>query len=160
MRKDKSDGQTGVPEAGEGKRGEEGYLGYLLRQAANASHNRVAHVLADLDMTPPQFSVLTMIAAYPGISNADIARLTLLTPQTVSVIIANLEKGGSISRRPHAVHGRIKQLDLTEHGQKLLGEARERVHRVEQELLGCVPEMDVPAVRRWLAAVAKTMANS
>lgn len=160
MRKDKSDRQMGVPEAGEGKRGEDGYLGYLLRQAANAAHNRVAHVLADLDMTPPQFSVLTMISAYPGLSNADVARLALLTPQTVSVIIGNLEKAGSISRRPHAVHGRIKHLDLTEHGHKLLNEARERVHAVEAELVGCVPEEDVPAVRRWLTSVAKTMANS
>lgn len=159
MRKDKSDRQMGVPEAGEGKRGEEGYLGYLLRQAANAAHNRMSHVLADLDVTPPQFSVLTMIGAYPGISNADLARLALLTPQTVSVIIANLDKNGLISRRPHAVHGRIKQLDLTERGQSLLSAARERAHTVEADLLGCVPEEDVPVVRRWLASVAKTMAN-
>ena len=46
-------------------------------------------------MTLPQFSVLTMLAAYPGASGAALARLellTLLTPQTMSVIVANLEK--------------------------------------------------------------------
>jgi DNA-binding MarR family transcriptional regulator len=29
----------------------------------------------------------------------------VLTPQTVSVIIANLERAGSVLRRPHPVHG-------------------------------------------------------
>lgn len=59
-----------IPQVGEGKRGENGYLGYLLRQAAGAYRHRMERVLADLRVTPPQFSVLTMLAAYPGISNA------------------------------------------------------------------------------------------
>ena len=36
-----------LPEAGEGKRGMEGHLGYLLRQAAQAHRNRVERALAD-----------------------------------------------------------------------------------------------------------------
>ena len=34
------------PQPGEGKRGEEGYLGYLLRQAAGANRNRMEHALS------------------------------------------------------------------------------------------------------------------
>ena len=100
----KSPQRARLPKPGEGKRGEKGYIGYLLRQAAGAYRHRVELALADLDVTPPQFSVLTMLAAYPGHSNADLARLALLTPQTVSVIVANLERAGSIVRRRHAVH--------------------------------------------------------
>ncbi len=37
-------------------------------------------------LTSAQFSMLTMIAAYPGYSSADLARIALLTPQTVSLI--------------------------------------------------------------------------
>ena len=80
------------PPVGEGKRGVEGYLGYLLRQAANTHQTRADRALSDLAITSPQFAVLTMLAAYPGQSGADIARLTLLTPQTVSVIVANSGK--------------------------------------------------------------------
>ena len=50
--------------------------------------------LADLEVTPPQFAVLTMIVSYPGVSGADLARLTFLTPQTINVIVRNLEKDG------------------------------------------------------------------
>ncbi|MEC4630735.1 MarR family transcriptional regulator, partial [Bacillus safensis] len=75
---------------------------------------------ADLGVTLPQFFVLTMLGAYPGISGADVARLAMLTPQTVSVIMNNLEKMGAIARQPHPVHGRIQTIALTESGQALL----------------------------------------
>ena len=72
-----------LPEPGEGKRGEAGYLGYLLRQAAGAYRLRIERALLDIEVTPPQFSVLTMLAAYPGHSNADLARLAAIASSAV-----------------------------------------------------------------------------
>lgn len=150
----KPSSKTRLPKPGEGKRGEKGYIGYLLRQAAGAYRHRVELALADLDVTPPQFSVLTMLAAYPGHSNADLARLALLTPQTVSVIIANLERAGSIVRRPHAIHGRIQHLDLSESGRALLATCRARVHAIEHELIDDLAPDEEQTIRRWLVHVA------
>lgn len=110
--------------------------------------------LADLEVTPPQFAVLTMLNAYPGISNADVARLSMLTPQTVSVIAANLEKMGAIARRPHSIHGRIQHLDVTEAGRKLLARCRERVQKIEAWLLEGLTAAEEKAVRRWLGSIA------
>ena len=69
--------------------------------------------LAELDVTTPQFSVLTMIVAYPGVSGADLARLTFLTPQTINVIVRNLERDGMVEKSAHATHGRILRLHAT-----------------------------------------------
>ena len=143
-----------IPAPGEGKRGEDGYMGYLLRQAAGAHRLRLERALADLGVTQPQFAVLTMLAAYPGLSNADVARLALLTPQTVSVIVANLERAGSLVRKPHAVHGRIQHLDLSDSGTALLKTCRERVHALEKELARDLSGEEERTVRRWLVAVA------
>src|SRR5216684_6689141 len=101
------------PPPGQGKRGEKGYLGYLLRQAQAATRLTLERALADLGVTPPQFAVLTMLKAYPGLSGADLARVALLTPQTVGVIIRNLERDGAIRKTPHPVHGRVQQWTLT-----------------------------------------------
>jgi hypothetical protein len=49
-----------VPRPGEGKRGTEGYIAYLLRQAAGAARLATERALADLGATPPQFMVLTV----------------------------------------------------------------------------------------------------
>jgi DNA-binding MarR family transcriptional regulator len=144
-----------IPEAGEGKRGEDGYLGYLLRQAAGAYRHRVERALADLEVTAPQFAVMTMLKAYPRQSSADIARLALLTPQTVSVIIGNLERAGTIRRQPHRVHGRILQIELSEAGLAQLERCRAQVHTVERELTKDVSQAEEGTIRRWLVAVAK-----
>lgn len=143
-----------IPRPGEGKRGETGHVGYLLRQAHAIHRLRMERALADLEVTPPQFAVLTMLNAYPGISNADVARLSLLTPQTVSVIATNLEKMGAITRRPHSIHGRIQHLDVTEAGRKLLTRCRERVQKIESWLLEGLTAAEEKVVRRWLGNVA------
>ncbi len=144
-----------LPAPGEGKRGEEGYLGYLLRQAAGASRLRLERALADIGVTAPQFLVLTMIKAYPKASGADLARITQLTPQTVSVIIANLRKTGALVSRKHAVHGRIVELDLSDHGEELLAQARQRAHGLEAEMAAGLTAEEAQVVRRWLAGLAR-----
>ncbi|MFX9721976.1 hypothetical protein ABTO99_18260, partial [Acinetobacter baumannii] len=93
---------------------------------------------------------LTMLAAYPGHSNADLARLALLTPQTVSVIVGNLERMAAISRRPHRVHGRIQHLELTDRGRTLLAACRQQVMGIEQDLAAGLSPAEAQAVRRWL----------
>jgi DNA-binding MarR family transcriptional regulator len=144
-----------LPAVGEGKRGERGYLGYLLRQAHAASRLAMERTLADLGVTSPQFMVLTLLVAYPGISSADLARLAFLTPQTVSVIVANLEKRDAIARRPHAVHGRIRLIEVSETGRALLATCRERVRRLEARLRDGLSEADEQVIRLWLVRVAQ-----
>jgi DNA-binding MarR family transcriptional regulator len=143
-----------VPAAGEGKRGKHGYLGYLLRQAANAHRLRVDRALSDLKITMPQFAVLTMLNAYPGRSNADIARLALLTPQTTNQIVTNLERAGLVRRRPHPSHGRIIQVELAPAAIGLLETCKAIVQKIETEMLTGVSAEDEAAIRRWLVVVA------
>jgi DNA-binding MarR family transcriptional regulator len=120
------------PPPGEGKRGEHGYFGYLLRQAAAASRLTLERALAETGATPPQFVVLTMLKAYPGLSGADLARVALLTPQTVGVIIRNLERDGAIRMTPHPVHGRVLQWTLTKRGLTLLEKCRRHAMALER----------------------------
>jgi DNA-binding MarR family transcriptional regulator len=142
------------PPPGQGKRGESGYLGYLLRQAQAAARLRMERALADLGVTPPQFLILTMLKAYPGLSGAELARVALLTPQTVGVIIRNLQRAGSIGKAAHPVHCRVLMWSLTPKGLALLGLCRQRAAAVERRLAkGLTAETEI-AVRRWLAQVA------
>ena len=151
---DASISAPGIPQPGQGKRGREGYLSYLLRQASAASRLTLERSLSDIGITPPQFVALTMFNAYPGISGADLARLTFLTPQTVGVIIGNLEKAGAITRQKHPTHGRALRWALTPKGQKLLAAGRSRAHAMEAKIASLLPKGSEPAVRAWLSALA------
>lgn len=143
-----------LPAPGEGKRGESGYLAYLLRQASAANRLRMERALDDLGVTLPQFFVLTMLGAYPGISGADVARLAMLTPQTVSVIMTNLDKMGAIARTPHPVHGRIQTIALTDAGRALLAGCKARATKVDEDLRAGLSPDEEKIVRRWLVSLA------
>ena len=142
------------PPPGQGKRGEQGYLGYLLRQAQAASRLTMERALAQVGVTPPQFVVLTMLRAYPGLSGAELARVALLTPQTVGVIIGNLERDGAIRKAAHPVHGRMLQWTLTRRGEALLAKCRRHVRGVERRLAAGLSGKAEVTVRRWLSKIA------
>lgn len=128
-----------------------------MRQAYAAVRAAMDTALADLDVTPPQFAVLTMIVAYPGSSGAELARLTFLTPQTINVIVRNLEKGGSIHKTADVSHGRILKLSATAQGQALLKRCRSRVMEVEDRISALLPRDEQRVVRHWLSAVAEEL---
>jgi DNA-binding MarR family transcriptional regulator len=144
-----------VPRPGEGKRGEAGYLAYLLRQAAAAVRLRLERKLASLGATQPQFLVLTMLDSYPEASGADIARLALLTPQTVHGIVSNLERAGLVARSPHPIHGRVQVIAVTEAGRRLLRRCKDRAVKADAELTAGISREEEIVIRRWLVSLAK-----
>jgi DNA-binding MarR family transcriptional regulator len=142
------------PPPGQGKRGEKTYLAHLLRQAQAAARLMLERTLADLGVTPPQFAVLTMLRAYPGLSGADLARTALLTPQTVGVITGNLERDGAIRKTPHPVQGRVLQWTLTRRGAVLLDKCRRHATALERRLTAGLGAKGQATVRRWLSKIA------
>ena len=149
-----------LPPPGQGKRGEQGYLAYLLRQAQAATRLSMERSLARLGVTPPQFVVLTMLRAYPGLSGADLARVALLTPQTVGVIIRNLERDRAIAKTPHPLHGRALQWTLTRRGERLLENCRGHALALERRLAAGLNAKSQAMVRRWLSKIAIDLQES
>ncbi|MBU6257083.1 MAG: MarR family transcriptional regulator [Burkholderiales bacterium] len=143
-----------IPGVGEGRRGVDGRIGYLFRQACAAHRIRMEHVLAPAGITLPQFTVLTMLDAYPGVYGADLARLTLLTPQTVCVIVGNLERDGLLARTEHPGHGRIRRLDLTGEGRARLSHCRAEVQALEAAMMAGLDPEACALIRRWLVGMA------
>lgn len=157
--KRKTKAGSAIPAPGEGKRGAEGHVGYLMRQAHAALRGAMEKALADLDVTPPQFAVLTMVVNYPGISGAELARLTFLTPQTINVIVRNLVRAELVGKTADAVHGRILQLHATPRGEALLKRCRARVMAVEGRLLALLDRDEEQVVRRWLVDVGNKLSG-
>jgi DNA-binding MarR family transcriptional regulator len=151
---------TRPPPPGQGKRGEQGYLAYLLRQAQAATRLTMERALAELGVTMPQFVVLTTLRAYPGLSGADLARVALLTPQTVGVIIRNLERDGAIRKTPHPVLGRVLQWTLTRRGTAILQKCRRHAQAVDRRLATGLNARAELTVRRWLSKIATELQDS
>ena len=65
--------------------------------------------LADLRRHPAAICRADDAEGLSGPFGRRLARVALLTPQTVGVIIRNLERDGAIRKTPHPVHGRVLQ---------------------------------------------------
>jgi DNA-binding MarR family transcriptional regulator len=140
--------------------GENGEIAALLRQAAGALRLAEERLLADLGVTPPQLAALTQIGANPGILAADLARRARLTPQTLSLIVANLRRAGLVREEPGvaAALSRARPLALTPQGESVLRIGRERVEAAGARLIEGMRPKRERALRRWLAGVANGVA--
>jgi DNA-binding MarR family transcriptional regulator len=155
MIKDARAGLPRLPLVGEAKRGPEGYLTYLLRQANASVRLALDRALAAENVTYPQHSALTMVRAYEAISAAELARLAMLTPQTVNGIVRALEMRGAIRKEPDAVNGRILRLIITDEGRALNKRCRALTAPIDTALKAKVNGNTEGAIRQWLVDVAK-----
>jgi DNA-binding MarR family transcriptional regulator len=134
-----------------------GNLGYLLKRAQQAFRTRMDAALRPLGITAPQYAVLSSLAIEPGISNADLARVAFVTPQTMIGIVANLEKLRLVARAAAPDHGRILKGHLTERGRGVLARAHRLASAVEAEMVGDTGDRDVAVIRRLLMQFSENL---
>jgi DNA-binding MarR family transcriptional regulator len=142
---------------GEGFRGPDGRVGYLLRQAHQAFRGAAQAALRPLGLTMPQYAVLSVADAVPGLSGAELARQCLLTPQTVNEIVTLLSAAGLIERRPDGRDKRLLRMLVTDAGRDLLVRARPAVHAVEARMTATLDDPDQALLRRWLSDCARSL---
>lgn len=143
-----------VTPIGAGFRGPDGRVGYLLRQAHQAFRAAARAELGTLGLTLPQYSVLSVADAEPGLSGAELARESMLTPQTTNEIITLLVKADLLERRPDARDKRLRKMVVTEAGRDLVALARPVVHAVERRMTISLGDADLALLRRWLSDCA------
>ena len=145
------------PAPGEGYRGVEGHLGYLLRQAQHAFATTMEQRLRESGLTRPQFGVLSVLVADPGLSAADLARAAMVTPQAINLLVTALEREGLVRRQHHPTHGRVLQLFATSEGARRVRVAYPTVIELEDRIADGLSERQLSAIKRWLVDVATTM---
>ena len=146
-----------VTAIGEGFRGPDGHVGYLLRQAHQAFRAAAQAELGPLALTLPQYSVLTVADAEPGLSGAELARDSMLTPQTTNEIIALLVAAGLLERRADARDRRLRRMFVTGAGRDLLSRARPAVDAVERRMTTSLSGAGLAVLRGWLADCARNL---
>lgn len=110
-------------------------LSDVLGRADFALRRRLAEGLSTLGLTLPQFTALSVLRRRDGLSNAQLARRTLITPQSMIIVTAALEREGLITRVPDPAHGRVLRTLLTDSGSRLLDAADQTVEAIEADML-------------------------
>ncbi len=125
-------------------------IGYELKRAQHSLRLRMDEALKGIGITTPQYAAMSVLAEQPGLSNAQLARRSFLTPQTMNQILVRLEALGLVERREHPEHGRVLQAYLTQDGERLRSECDGTVATVEARM---VSELSEEEQRRLLEAL-------
>jgi DNA-binding MarR family transcriptional regulator len=145
------------PPPGVAYRGVEGHLGFLLRQAQHTFATAMEQRLKHHGLTRPQFGVLSVLVADPGLSAADLARAAMVTPQAINLLVSALEADGLIRREPHPTHGRVLQLFPTPEGRTRVRDAYPAVIELEDRIADGLSDRQVELIKGWLVRVATTL---
>jgi DNA-binding MarR family transcriptional regulator len=110
------------------------HLGYYLRRAQVWVFQDFIRTLSAIDIRPAQYSVLIVVGANPGLSQAELADKLAIERARLVHMLDHLQKRGLIERLPSPVDRRTHALQLTREGQKLLKRAKALAAKHEARL--------------------------
>ncbi len=95
--------------------------------------------LAPWNLSVPELTALSVLRTRPGLSNAQLSRRSLMTPQSMNDVVAELERRGLVQRTVDPSHARILRTRLTDAGEELLAQVDPVVGALQDEMLANVP---------------------
>lgn len=102
---------------------------------------------------------MSVLGARPGLSNAQLARRSLVTPQSMIEILSRLERRELVVREPDPNHARILRGTLTKKGRDLLRDADRAVARIQEQILADVPQRERATVFEGMRAVMNRLSG-
>ncbi|HWV54516.1 MarR family transcriptional regulator [Pseudorhodoplanes sp.] len=110
------------------------HLGYSLRRAQVWVFQDFIRTLSVIDIRPAQYSVLVVIGANPGLSQAELADRLAIERARLVHMLDHLQRRGLTERLPSPNDRRTHALQLTKEGQRVLKRAKALAARHEARL--------------------------
>jgi DNA-binding MarR family transcriptional regulator len=127
-------------------------LAFLLSQVGIHASRRFAERIAAVDLNPPLFRVLNLVAAAEGRSQQAIAAAIGIPPSRMVALVDELEQRSLVERRPDPEDRRVRALFLTSKGKRCLTRGRKIAADHEAELTAGMSAVDR---KRLLALLQK-----
>lgn len=110
-------------------------IAYLIGRIDHVFKRLMREQLKDLGLTVSQYTALSFLADQHSMSNARLAELAMISPQSAHEMVLSMELKGWITREPDEMDNRVVQLALSPAGRKLLVQGDSRVRAIEKEML-------------------------
>jgi DNA-binding MarR family transcriptional regulator len=108
---------------------------YLVKQLELAIRQNIDRSVRRYGLTTPQYTALTALARHPGMSSAELARQSFVTPQAANEMVAALQRKGLIERHADVHNQRVLEMYLTDVGGQTLEICTTEVLELESEML-------------------------
>jgi DNA-binding MarR family transcriptional regulator len=130
---------------------------YLVGRIDRVVRRAIRHTLKAHGLSVNQYTTLSVLARRSGLSNAQLARRALVSPQSMNEVLLTLEQRRLVRRRAHPEHGRILQAHLTAQGRALLARCDAEVQEVEARMVSDLSDEDRLALRRGLVRSIRSL---
>jgi DNA-binding MarR family transcriptional regulator len=130
---------------------------YLIGRIDRVVRRAMGTVLEGQGLSVNQYATLSVLDRREGLSNAQLARRALVSPQSMNEVLLALEQRGLVRRRAHPDHGRILQARLTAKGRALLARCDAEVHQLEARMVSGLSEDEQAALRGALLSSIRTL---
>jgi DNA-binding MarR family transcriptional regulator len=132
---------------------------YLVKQLELAIRAGMDAIAGEFGVTALQYTALSVLARHPGLSAAQMAQRSFVSPQAGNEMVKVLERKGLITRTPDASNRHIRRINLTSAGQAVLSQCDVRIDRLEARMLDLLDPADVETLRKALGACALSLAG-
>jgi len=109
--------------------------GFLLRRAHQISAAVFEDACRELELTPAQFGVLTVLQSHPGLGQSSLARALGFDKVTVLRVLRGLEARGLARRVPAEDNRRNLSVTLTQEGAATLQRAQKPAEKAYRRLM-------------------------
>jgi DNA-binding MarR family transcriptional regulator len=140
--------------------GSELSLIYVVGRVNQGIRREMRVRLADVGLSVQEYTALSVLRARPGLSNAQLARRSLIAPQSMLEVLAKLEARGLLGRSVDPEHGRILRAALTAKGRRLLERADPAIEGLQEWLLAEVPAADRAAVLNGMVSAMERLSQT
>lgn len=123
---------------------------FILARIFYAMRSRCEEALQPHGLTPMQFTIISTLNAFSGMSSAELSRRFNVTPQTMGEMIVNLERRALVERRQDPANRRALKLSLTDEGRGLLEAGDAVMNKVETEMFSSLPPAEREELRSRL----------
>jgi DNA-binding MarR family transcriptional regulator len=134
-------------------------IGYLIGRLDRVLRRRLSAAVEPEGLSLPAYTALSVLRAHDGLSNAQLARRSLVTPQSMSEGLALLVERGYVRRRADPDHGRIIRTELTSAGRRALDRCDRAVDVVEREMLLELDGAEVESLRDALLGISRALGH-
>jgi DNA-binding MarR family transcriptional regulator len=132
-------------------------LSYVIGRLDRAVRRHLTERLAELGVSLPEYTALSVLRRGGGLSNAQLSRRVLVTPQSAIKVVATLERKGLIERQPDPDHARILRALITKEGHAVLDACDREADEMEARMLEGLSASEREQLTRALRTISQAI---
>jgi DNA-binding MarR family transcriptional regulator len=125
-------------------------VSYLVKELERALRARIDEILQPFQLTAVQYTALSVLSVHAGMSSAQLARRSFVSPQAANEMVGALERRGLIRRQVDSGGGRALSIFLTSFGERTLARCEHHVDALEERFLRVFSAREEALFKRML----------